>query len=238
MSKTEKLFILKKDGSNWLKWLEAVDNEVQHEYGDISSFITTGVIVVRDLPNKVALCQKFGVDQTSAAGGRMLENGITLYQKQEASDKKSLVNIFGLLKQWISPDGLAMVKKDALWAETNLEKDPNKLMKLLKRTHNSNVCDLPKAEAAYFAEERYMNLEQGKLSLMEFRDHEALAIDNMESLGCTKPSDNARARRFLMKLNMTRHGDFVREVTNDSRKTIPIPIPETIQKVIDAASFH
>ena len=99
---TEKVFVLKADGSNLIRWLEAIENQCQKDHGEVCEFITTGYLIVRPVPDKTTECTKFQIDPSTAAGARMHENAISLYQKKLERESTAHISIFGMIKQNLS----------------------------------------------------------------------------------------------------------------------------------------
>ena len=235
----DKLFELKSDGSNWTPWIEALEAKTQSMSGTISNFIVTGKLTPRPIPDKDQICAKLGLDCGSHSATRIFEGSLIEYQKSITRDEDTLIQLFGMIKQYITPAGMEKMKQDDGWNALQISKCPNELLLLVKRIHNLNAYNVPPEEAREMAFERYYDLEQGKLTLMGYKEHEQLAIDNMEYLKYNPmPNEEARAHRFLRKLNLELHGSYVREIVNGSRSVPPIPLPKTIQAIVTGAKCH
>jgi hypothetical protein len=105
--------------------------------------------------------------------------------------------------------------------------------------HSLKMNNVSDKEARYIAEDRYHKLTMGPTrSLAEYSEVFDMCVSNMTTLECEgMPSEERMARHFLMRLDRTRYGGYMRDAINDDRNETKA-LPETRQAVVDAARMH
>lgn len=142
--------------------------------------------------------------------------------------------MFGLIMQWVSSEGIELVKSEAGWAAANVAKNPLLLLNLVKACHSMQMASVPPAEAQYIAWNAYGNIRQlSSMTLTQYRNAFFLCVTNLTTLQYAHmPTVPEQARHFAMRLDPDRHQEFMRSLLNRTRQRAIFPV--TIQELVDA----
>lgn len=159
------LHVLKRDGSNLVTFLEALEEHLRSEYGKRACFVETGALFARDQPNIDRIAAMFpGLSASNL--NKAYCDACTNHMRKLEADEEAQVEMFALILQCVSTEGIELVKAEAGWNAANLAKNPLTLLNLVKATHSMQMASVPAAEAQYIAWNRYCSIKQ--LSSMNF----------------------------------------------------------------------
>jgi hypothetical protein len=144
------------DGSNLSLWLENMDGHMQKEYGFIGKYIETNVLAKRNIStiNEIR-AQYTALTQDQCKD--LLAGCAKEHIKSIATDASNYVSIFGLIFSCLSEEGAEMVKEHDAWTACNNEKNPLKLINIIKNVHSLRMNNINTAEAQYLATQRFIN---------------------------------------------------------------------------------
>lgn len=227
------LIIFAANGSNFSEARDALARHCLVAYGDVSTFITTGVRVVRPAPTPARIALDYpGFGATDRT--RILLSLMSDYRSQERDDKSASTKMFGLFQQVMEDEGLERVKANAGWAAAvagTLAFEEWVIMSSVHTTHISNVAP---GEALYNAMSRYNKCVQlPHMSDSNFREAITTSVAVLRALDHPNaPDDASVARHMLHNLDKMRHGEYIADVLNAERRN-PNSFPATLQAVLD-----
>ena len=140
------LCILRADGSNLSSWLENMHRHMQKEYGDIGQYIETKAFVQREIPTLNELRAQYAA-LTQEQCKDLLAGCAKEHIKSIATDASKYVSMFGLIFSCLSEEGAEMVKEHDAWTACNNEKNPLKLINIIKNVHSLRMNNINTAEA-------------------------------------------------------------------------------------------
>ena len=230
------LYILAKDGSNVTAWREALYAHAEANHHSVGRKFADGKRLVRDKPTLASLSGQYP-ELDEAHLQTMLQQEIAQHIKMKRKDDDDEGSLFALIGQVTSDEGLARVKSLAEYTQLAVDRNADGLMKLVISEHTLLMHNTSARESKYIATVKYMKTKQlqGQTDEDYFEKFQ-LARSNMTTLGCKYDPDAAdEALQFLMNMDTSRHGEFMREVINRERAQAGSGIPDNVQGVIEAA---
>jgi hypothetical protein len=137
----------------------------------------------------------------NAAGLAALHiSATTEHIKLTVKDNGSYVEMFSLIEQCVTVDGIDKVVSDAGYAAARNANNPILSYNIIRRVHSLQMHNIGAPEAQYLASQRYNRIRmQPGMSLGDYRASMLLATANMQTTGVNPlPNDLAMARHFLM----------------------------------------
>ena len=231
------LGMLRPDGSNLTKWLRALHRRLQQDYGELGQFVETKQLFVRELPTLNELKNMYS-GLTNDQCKELLASCAKDHIKLVMSDKSNYVSMFGLIFNHMSDEGSEMVREHSAWTDCNNEKDPLKLINIVRNVHSLRMNNINTAEAQYLAAQRYQNIRMlPGVSLAEYRIAFDQAVENMKELKHQHiPTDAMQALHFIVRLDPARYNEFTTAALNSPRAGGGFP--DTVQKACDAAKSY
>ena len=229
------LVMLKADGSNITSWTEALANHYETTYGRIGKFVLSGTRYVRVAPQHADIVNDLP-QATAAQVNDVLKSAYAEHFKMVARDAEHYAEMFGLMQQVISVEGMDKVKADTGYAAAREADDPVALLTIVKKVHSICVGQMTSAQAIWAAQKRYSTIRQlPGVSMGDYKAAFELVLSNMRALQVNPlPTEEQQARHFLMGLDSTRHGEYINLVLNNELSGIGV-FPATIQEVIERA---
>lgn len=177
----------------------------------------------------------------AAAIGRLHEEGALNMVKQLRKDTEFYAEMFGIIEQCVTVEGMDKVVEDAGYANAVNTNNPLTLYNIVRRVHSLQMNNVGPAQAQYQAQQRYMGIRQPHgLSLGDYKNGFDMAVANMITVAVPQPlipDAAAQARHFFMGLDKSQYGQYVAKVLNNERDNIGV-FPQTIQAVIDGCKAH
>ena len=144
--------------SNITSWNEALANHFEIEYGRVGKFVLTGERFVRAAPTLEEIQQQFPDVHGNAQLNAILATANAEHFKKIKNDEEKYAEMFGLIQQVISVDGMDKVKADAAYAAARDNDDPLALLVIVRRVHSLQVGHMTQAQAVWAAQRRYTTL--------------------------------------------------------------------------------
>ena len=230
------LIMLAKDGSNVTSWKKALFAYAEVNFKDLGQAFALNMRYARTKPSIAALAAEYD-EMEARALPALLNQEVAEFIKLKRRDVNDERALFALIGQVTSDEGYARVENLAAYAAVAQDRNAHGLLELVVSEHTLMTHNTSKVEALFMAESRYMKNRQGTdQSDEEYHEKFRLVRANMVLLNCDfKPSDKHQALQFMMNLNMTRHGEFVRDTINRERAHEGRGVPATVQAVIEGA---
>jgi hypothetical protein len=225
------LCILRADGANLSQWLENMHRHMQKEYGSLGQYIETKALIQRQVSTLTDLRNEY----TSLSENQCKEllvgcakDHIKLVVREDGTN---YVSMFGLIFSCLSEEGAEMVREHSGWDDCNNEKNPLKLINIIKNVYSLRMNNINTEEAQYLASQRYQNIRMlPGVSLSEYRTAFTQAVsNNMTELNHPQvPTDAMQALHFIVRLNPEIYKEFTASSLNAHRSGGSFPY--TIQK--------
>ena len=230
------MHILAKDGSNVTVWREALYAHAEANHHSVGRKFADGKRLAREKPTLASLGEQYP-ELDNAHLQTMLQQEIAQHIKLKRKDDDDESSLFALIGQVTSDEGLARVKSLTEYAQLATDRNADGLMKLVISEHTLLMHNTSERESKYVATVKYMkNKQQLGQTDEDYFEKFQLARSNMKTLGCKyDPDAEDDALQFLMNMDTSRHGEFMREVINRERALAGSGIPNTVQGVIEAA---
>ena len=230
------LVMLKADGSNITSWNEALANHFETTYGLIGKFVVSGARYERPPPTEASVTALIPGVTTREQITPLLNAAYLEYIKTRTKDTEKYAEMFGLMQQVVSVEGMDKVKADSGYAAARAADDPLALLRIVRRVHSICIGKMSPQQAIWSAQKRYNMIRQPPGGTMgDYKAAFELALDNLRSLNVQPlPSDQDQARHFLMNLDAHQHGEFINLVLNNEAAGIGT-FPATVQVVIERA---
>ena len=221
------LVMLKADGSNMTAWSTALNNHLIATYGQMANFITTGTLVKRTPPNAQSLAKTLG-ESADMKLDKLLFSSQQEFLKLLQQDAKDYGAIFGLIQQVVTDEGLERVTALEIYEEVREKADPLLLYHLVRRVHSLQMDRRSEEDAKYIAIQRYHAIRQlSGCSLMDYKAAFDMAVKPMPDLA-------SQARHFMMNLDSSRYGEFIKCTLNDEAAGKG-SFPKSVQSVVNGA---
>lgn len=232
------LLILAEDGSNYMQWNEAIDNNFEATHGAVASFVASGTVRTIPVPELATIQAKYP-NLTAATYTSLLASATVEHMKQERQDKTALEEMFGTIKQCLSREGLSKVKMHADWPQISTDMDPARLLQLVRSTHSMRTANVTEETARYVMLTRYMSVRMSPdESLSQYRDKFLLTVQNLTQVNHPQiPTAAQQARHFLMRLDTARYSEYQRDELNNEDRPGYV-FPATIQDVMNNAARY
>jgi hypothetical protein len=143
------LCILRADGANLAQWLENMHRHLQKENGLIGQFIETKALIDGQLPTVDDLKNQYN-GLTNAQCSDLLASCVKDHIKTQREDMSNYISMFGLIFSCLSEEGSEMVREHSTWTDCNNEKNPFKLINIIKNVHSLRMNNINAAEAQFF----------------------------------------------------------------------------------------
>ena len=120
----------------------------------------TGQRFVRVAPTIEQIAAQFPNVHAAAALNNLLATANPEHVNKIMNDEKKYAEMFGVIQQVVSVEGMDKVRADGEYAAAREADDPLALLTIVRRVHSLRIGHMTQAQALWAAQRRYSTLRQ------------------------------------------------------------------------------
>ena len=205
--------------SNLSRWIEAIQPELESQFGHLASFIATDKYYKPKTPVASAIVWTNANDPGEIKRAIKVENARE-YAKQLVRIETDKPKMWGEIEKHMSAESKAQVKLDAEYNKLKENHDVLGLWRLIKQVHRTQAGKLNVADASLDALTNYYTIKQKESeNIVQFKDRLLAAVERIKTVDPTKaPPEAEQARKFTKSLDPRKFNRLILECEQNEAK--------------------